>query len=118
LAATKARKARNWASACFTVWLSMLINSSRRLSSGSRFQPIPQKRGWRRGRRSSEPEKSSRYAWRTLESMRLLFRNWLGHARLDTTNLYARANLGTTQSTRSKPPRWKQDPELLTWPFP
>jgi site-specific recombinase XerD len=53
-----------------------------------------------------------------------VIRNWLGHARLDTTNRYARANLQTKrkaleqvdQATRpSKPPRWKQNPELLKW---
>ena len=53
-----------------------------------------------------------------------VIRDWLGHARLDTTNLYARANLETKRkvleqidpSTKpSKPPRWKQSPELLAW---
>ena len=53
-----------------------------------------------------------------------VIRNWLGHARLDTTNHYARANLETKRqaleqidpSTKpSKPPRWKQNPELLAW---
>lgn len=53
-----------------------------------------------------------------------VIRNWLGHARLDTTNHYARANLETKRkaleqidpSTKpSKPPRWKRDPNLLTW---
>src|ERR1035441_3744836 len=53
-----------------------------------------------------------------------VIRNWLGHARLDTTNLYARANLETKRKALeqvgpatkpSKPPRWKHDPELLTW---
>ena len=53
-----------------------------------------------------------------------VIRNWLGHARLDTTNLYARANLETKRKALeqvdpatkpSKPPRWKQDPQLLTW---
>jgi site-specific recombinase XerD len=53
-----------------------------------------------------------------------VIRNWLGHARLDTTNLYARANLATKRraleqvdpSTRPcRPPRWKRSPELLTW---
>ena len=53
-----------------------------------------------------------------------VIRNWLGHARLDTTNLYARANLETKRKAleqvdpptkSSKPPRWKRDPELLTW---
>ena len=53
-----------------------------------------------------------------------VIRDWLGHARLDTTNLYARANLETKRkaleqidpSTKpGKPPRWKQDPKLLAW---
>jgi site-specific recombinase XerD len=53
-----------------------------------------------------------------------VIRNWLGHARLDTTNLYARANLETKRKALeqvdattkpSKPPRWKQDPDLLAW---
>ena len=53
-----------------------------------------------------------------------VIRDWLGHARLDTTNRYAQANLETKRraleqidpSTRpSKPPRGKQNPELLAW---
>ena len=53
-----------------------------------------------------------------------VIRNWLGHARLDTTNRYARANLATKRkaleqvdhSTRpGRPPRWKQNPQLLAW---
>jgi len=53
-----------------------------------------------------------------------VIRNWLGHARLDTTDLYARANLETKRKALeqidpttkpSKPPRWKHDPELLKW---
>lgn len=53
-----------------------------------------------------------------------VIRNWLGHARLDTTNHYARANLETKRkaldqvdpSTKpDKPPRWRRNPELLTW---
>jgi site-specific recombinase XerD len=53
-----------------------------------------------------------------------VIRNWLGHARLDTTNHYARANLETKRkaleqvapSTKpGKPPRWRRNPELLTW---
>lgn len=53
-----------------------------------------------------------------------VIRNWLGHARLDTTNRYARANMATKRkaleqvdlSTRpDQPPVWKQNPELLTW---
>jgi site-specific recombinase XerD len=53
-----------------------------------------------------------------------VIRNWLGHARLDTTNQYARANLETKRraldnvdpSTKpGRPPRWKRNPELLAW---
>lgn len=53
-----------------------------------------------------------------------VIRNWLGHARLDTTNHYARANLETKRtaleqvdpSTKpGRPPRWKRNPELLDW---
>lgn len=53
-----------------------------------------------------------------------VIRNWLGHARLDTTNHYARANLETKRKALEqvdpttkpgRPPRWKRDPELLTW---
>ena len=53
-----------------------------------------------------------------------VIRNWLGHARLDTTNLYARANLETKRKALeqvdpatkpSKPPRWKRDPDLMAW---
>lgn len=53
-----------------------------------------------------------------------VIRSWLGHAQLDTTNHYARANLETKRkaleqvnpSTKpGRPPRWRRDPELLTW---
>jgi site-specific recombinase XerD len=53
-----------------------------------------------------------------------VIRTWLGHARLDTTNQYARANLETKRralehvdpSTKpGRPPRWKRNPELLAW---
>ena len=53
-----------------------------------------------------------------------VIRNWLGHARLDTTNHYARANLETKRraleqvdpSTKpARPPRWRRNPELLAW---
>jgi site-specific recombinase XerD len=53
-----------------------------------------------------------------------VIRNWLGHARLDTTNHYARANLETKRkaleqvdpSTKPiRPAQWKRNPELLTW---
>lgn len=53
-----------------------------------------------------------------------VIRNLLGHENLDTTNLYARANLDTKRKALEKveasarprkPPRWKRDPELLAW---
>jgi site-specific recombinase XerD len=53
-----------------------------------------------------------------------VIRSWLGHVRLDTTNLYARANLDTkrkalesidTSIRPDKPPRWKADPQLMVW---
>jgi site-specific recombinase XerD len=53
-----------------------------------------------------------------------VIRSWLGHASLDSTNIYARANLETKRkalekvdgSTRpGKPPRWKREVELLQW---
>ena len=53
-----------------------------------------------------------------------VIRNWFGHARLDTTNQYARANLETKRKALEqvdpatkpgKTPRWKNNPELLTW---
>jgi site-specific recombinase XerD len=53
-----------------------------------------------------------------------VIRSWLGHVSLDTTNHYARANIETKRqalqqvdkSTRpTKPPRWKRDPNLMTW---
>jgi site-specific recombinase XerD len=53
-----------------------------------------------------------------------VIRSWLGHASLDTTNIYARANVETKRralekvdpSVRpGKPPRWKRETELLEW---
>jgi len=53
-----------------------------------------------------------------------VIRNWFGHARLDTTNIYARANLETkrkaldqvnSSATVTDSPTWKQSPDLLTW---
>ncbi len=72
------------------------------------------------------------HAWRHSVGVQLVaagvdvtvIRNWLGHARLDTTNHYARANLETKRkaleqvdpSTKpGRPPKWKRNPELLTW---
>ena len=52
-----------------------------------------------------------------------VIRDWLGHASLDTTNIYAQANLetkrkalellGRTSSRRS--PRWRRDAGLIEW---
>ena len=53
-----------------------------------------------------------------------VIRDWLGHASLDTTNIYARANLETKRKALEKvdpsvrpgnPPRWKRETELLEW---
>jgi site-specific recombinase XerD len=53
-----------------------------------------------------------------------VIRSWLGHVRLDTTNIYARANLETKRKALEqvdasirpgKPPRWKANPQLLVW---
>jgi site-specific recombinase XerD len=50
--------------------------------------------------------------------------SWLGHASLDTTNIYARANLETKRkalervdpsSRPAKSARWKRDADLLAW---
>ena len=53
-----------------------------------------------------------------------VIRSWLGHASLDTTNHYARANIETKRkalekvapsSKLGKPPRWRRDPDVLVW---
>jgi integrase/recombinase XerC len=53
-----------------------------------------------------------------------VIRNLFGHASLDTTKHYARADMETKRHalTRvdisgrpTKPPRWKRHPELLEW---
>ena len=53
-----------------------------------------------------------------------VIRDWLGHASLDTTNIYAQANLETKRKALEKvdpsvrpgkPPRWKHETELLGW---
>ena len=53
-----------------------------------------------------------------------VIRSWLGHASLETTNHYARANIETKRralakvgasSKLGKPPRWKRDPDVLAW---
>jgi site-specific recombinase XerD len=53
-----------------------------------------------------------------------VIRSWLGHASLDTTNHYARANLETKRkalekvaasSRPAKPLRWRRDADLLAW---
>jgi site-specific recombinase XerD len=53
-----------------------------------------------------------------------VIRSWLGHAHLDTTNLYTQASLETKRkaleqvdgkSRPTKPPRWKREADLLAW---
>jgi len=53
-----------------------------------------------------------------------VIRNWLGHAGLETTNHYARANLETKRTVlekfgktarMDKSPRWKRDADLINW---
>ena len=53
-----------------------------------------------------------------------VIRSWLGHESLDTTNIYARANVDAKRKAlekvdgaarSSKPPRWKREVELLAW---
>jgi site-specific recombinase XerD len=53
-----------------------------------------------------------------------VIRSWMGHAQLDTTNHYAQANLETKRKALeqvdaklrpTKPPRWKQDADLMAW---
>jgi site-specific recombinase XerD len=53
-----------------------------------------------------------------------VIRSWLGHESLDTTNIYARANVETKRKALekvdpsmrpAKPPRWKREVALLEW---
>ena len=53
-----------------------------------------------------------------------VIRSWLGHEHLDTTNIYARANVETKRnalesidksSRPAGPPRWKRDADLMAW---
>lgn len=53
-----------------------------------------------------------------------VIQSWLGHAHLDTTFLYAQANVETKRkaieradgsAAVARPPRWKRDPALLAW---
>ena len=53
-----------------------------------------------------------------------VIRSWLGHEHLDTTNIYARANIETKRnalesidksSRPAGPPRWKRDGDLMAW---
>jgi site-specific recombinase XerD len=53
-----------------------------------------------------------------------VIRSWLGHQSLDTTNIYARANVEAKRKTlekvdgavrSAKPPRWKREVELMAW---
>jgi hypothetical protein len=54
----------------------------------------------------------------------MVIRSWLGHVSLDTTNLYAQANLDTKRkalerleasSKTSRVPRWKRNASVLAW---
>ena len=53
-----------------------------------------------------------------------VIQSWLGHAHLDTTFLYAQANVETKRKAieqvdgsarATRPPRWKREPALLAW---
>jgi site-specific recombinase XerD len=53
-----------------------------------------------------------------------VIRSWLGHQSLDTTNIYARANVEAKRKAlekvdgavrSAKPPRWKREVELMAW---
>jgi site-specific recombinase XerD len=51
-----------------------------------------------------------------------VIRSWLGHASLDTTNIYAQANLEAKRAAlermdppSSRRPRWKREPGLIEW---
>ena len=53
-----------------------------------------------------------------------VIRSWLGHESLDTTNIYARADVEAKRKAMervdgparsSKPPRWKKEVQLLEW---
>jgi len=53
-----------------------------------------------------------------------VIRSWLGHESLNTTNIYARANVEAKRKAlekvdgaarSSKPPRWKREVELMAW---
>lgn len=53
-----------------------------------------------------------------------VIRSWLGHQSLDTTNIYARANVEAKRKAlekvdgavrSAKPPRWKREVELIAW---
>ena len=53
-----------------------------------------------------------------------VIRSWLGHESLDTTNIYARANVEAKRKAlekvdgaarSAKPPRWKREADLMAW---
>ena len=52
-----------------------------------------------------------------------VIRDWLGHASLDTTNLYAQANMETKRraletlrpKSPRRAPRWKREAGLIEW---
>ena len=74
----------------------------------------------------------SPHTWRHTAAVQLIaakvdpaiIRSWLGHSSLETTNLYAQANLETKRKAieqvdgtvrPAKPPRWQRDRDLLAW---
>lgn len=101
-------------------------------AAGVRFKLRQYVQGASRNVPSLATKRITPHTWRHSVGVQLVaagvdvtvIRNWLGHARLDTTNHYARANLETKRraleqvdsSTKpGRPPRWKRHPELLTW---
>jgi site-specific recombinase XerD len=101
-------------------------------AAGVRFKLKQYVQGAARHVPSLATKRVTPHTWRHSVGVQLLaagvdvtvIRNWLGHTRLDTTNHYARANLETKRraleqvdpSTKpGRPPRWRRNPELLTW---
>ena len=101
-------------------------------AAGVRFKLKQYVRGAARHMPSLATKSITPHTWRHSVGVQLVaagvdvtvIRNWLGHARLDTTNQYARANVETKRKALEqvdpatkpgRPPRWKRDPELLNW---
>jgi site-specific recombinase XerD len=101
-------------------------------AAGVRFKLRQYVQGASRNMPSLATKRVTPHTWRHSVGVQLVaagvdvtvIRNWLGHARLETTNHYARANLETKRraleqvdpSTKpGRPPRWKRHPELVAW---